>query len=67
MMHASAQHNAGGKDFIEGMNPNSLKVVIAKVEPSLAAARATTSSSLSATAALWRIGWIMRMGNRCLI
>lgn len=30
-----AQPDAGGKDFIEGLNPNSLKVVTAIVEPSL--------------------------------
>ena len=34
------QPDAGGKDFIEGLNPNSLKVVTAFVEPSLAAAKA---------------------------
>jgi glutaminyl-tRNA synthetase len=28
--------DAGGKDFIENLNPNSLKVVTAIVEPSLA-------------------------------
>ena len=32
--------DAGGKDFIEGLNPNSLKVVTAFVEPSLASAKA---------------------------
>ncbi len=31
-----AQPDAGGKDFIESLNPNSLKVVTAFVEPSLA-------------------------------
>ncbi len=31
-----AQPDAGGKDFIESLNPNSLKVVSAIVEPSLA-------------------------------
>ena len=31
---------AGGKDFIENLNPNSLKVLNALVEPSLAAAKA---------------------------
>jgi glutaminyl-tRNA synthetase len=31
-----AQPDAGGKDFIEGLNPNSLKIVNAIVEPSLA-------------------------------
>ncbi|MBL8370640.1 MAG: hypothetical protein JNK28_04545 [Burkholderiaceae bacterium] len=31
--------DAGGKDFIEALNPDSLKVVTAYVEPSLAAAR----------------------------
>ena len=31
-----ARPDAGGKDFIESLNPNSLKVVTAIVEPSLA-------------------------------
>jgi glutaminyl-tRNA synthetase len=31
-----AQPDAGGKDFIESLNPNSLKVITAMVEPSLA-------------------------------
>ncbi len=31
--------DAGGKDFIEALNPDSLKVVTAYVEPSLAAAK----------------------------
>jgi glutaminyl-tRNA synthetase len=35
-----AQPDAGGKDFIESLNPNSLKVAAAIVEPSLAAAKA---------------------------
>jgi len=35
-----AQPDAGGKDFIESLNPNSLKVVTAIVEPSLANATA---------------------------
>jgi glutaminyl-tRNA synthetase len=35
-----AQPDAGGKDFIESLNPNSLKVVTAIVEPSLANAQA---------------------------
>ncbi len=34
------QPDAGGKDFIESLNPNSLKVVRAIVEPSLASAKA---------------------------
>ena len=34
-----AQPDAGGKDFIESLNPDSLKVVTAFVEPSLAKAR----------------------------
>ncbi len=34
-----AQPDAGGKDFIESLNPDSLKVVTAYVEPSLAAAK----------------------------
>ncbi|MDP3616865.1 MAG: glutamine--tRNA ligase, partial [Rhodoferax sp.] len=39
-LFTDAQPDAGGKDFIEGLNPNSLKVVTAFVEPSLAAAKA---------------------------
>ena len=35
-----AQPDAGGKDFIENLNPNSLKVVTAFVEPSLATSKA---------------------------
>ena len=35
-----AQPDAGGKDFIESLNPNSLKVITAIVEPSLANAEA---------------------------
>ncbi len=34
-----AQPDAGGKDFIEALNPDSLKVVTAYVEPSLATAK----------------------------
>ena len=34
-----AHPDAGGKDFIEALNPNSLKVVTAYVEPSLATAK----------------------------
>ena len=39
-MFTDAQPDAGGKDFIEGLNPNSLNVVAAFVEPSLASAKA---------------------------
>ena len=35
-----AQPDAGGKDFIENLNPNSLKIVTAFVEPSLATSKA---------------------------
>ena len=34
-----AQPDAGGKDFLESLNPDRLKVVTAYVEPSLAAAK----------------------------
>ncbi len=37
-LFSDANPDAGGKDFIEALNPNSLKVVTAYVEPSLAAA-----------------------------
>ena len=39
-LFTDAQPDAGGKDFIEGLNPNSLKVIQAIVEPSLATANA---------------------------
>ncbi len=35
-----AQPDAGGKDFIESLNPNSLRVITAIVEPSLANSKA---------------------------
>ena len=38
-LFSDAQPDAGGKDFIESLNPNSLKVVTAMVEPSLASAQ----------------------------
>ena len=37
-LFADPQPDAGGKDFLAALNPNSLKVVTAYVEPSLAAA-----------------------------
>jgi len=37
-LFSDPQPDAGGKDFIEALNPNSLKVVTAYVEPSLASA-----------------------------
>ena len=37
-LFSDEQPDAGGKDFIESLNPNSLKVVTAIVEPSLASA-----------------------------
>ena len=39
-LFVEAHPEAGGKDFIENLNPNSLKVLNAFVEPSLAAAKA---------------------------
>ncbi len=35
-LFSDAQPDAGGKDFLESLNPNSLKIVTAIVEPSLA-------------------------------
>ncbi|WP_342618211.1 glutamine--tRNA ligase/YqeY domain fusion protein [Rhodoferax sp. GW822-FHT02A01] len=35
-LFSDAQPDAGGKDFLESLNPNSLKVITAIVEPSLA-------------------------------
>ncbi len=37
-MPSRTQPDAGGKNFIESLNPNSLKVVTAIVEPSLVSA-----------------------------
>ena len=39
-LFTEAHPDAGGKDFIEGLNPDSLKTVTAYVEPSLATAKA---------------------------
>ncbi len=39
-LFVEAHSEAGGKDFIENLNPNSLQVLKAFVEPSLAAAKA---------------------------
>ena len=38
-LFSEAQPDAGGKDFLAALNPNSLKTVTAYVEPSLASAR----------------------------
>jgi glutaminyl-tRNA synthetase len=38
-LFADAHPDAGGKDFLQALNPDSLKVVTAYVEPSLAAAQ----------------------------
>jgi glutaminyl-tRNA synthetase len=38
-LFAEAHPDAGGKDFLQSLNPDSLKVVTAYVEPSLAAAQ----------------------------
>jgi glutaminyl-tRNA synthetase len=38
-LFADAHPDAGGKDFLQSLNPDSLKVVTAYVEPSLAAAQ----------------------------
>jgi glutaminyl-tRNA synthetase len=38
-LFADAHPDAGGKDFLQSLNPESLKVVTAYVEPSLAAAQ----------------------------
>ncbi len=38
-LFTEAQPDAGGRDFIESLNPDSLKTVTAYVEPSLASAK----------------------------
>jgi glutaminyl-tRNA synthetase len=60
------QPGAGEKDFLEELNPDSLKVVTTYVEPSLAARSRTRSSSSSGTGTSWRTARTMRRGNgRC--
>lgn len=39
-LFAAARPDSGGKDFLTSLNPNSLKVIQAVVEPSLASAKA---------------------------
>jgi glutaminyl-tRNA synthetase len=39
-LFSDAQPDAGGKDYLESLNPDSLKTVTAYVEPSLANAKA---------------------------
>jgi glutaminyl-tRNA synthetase len=41
-LFTEAQPDAGGRDFLEAMNPNSLRVVQAYLEPSLAQVTADT-------------------------
>ncbi len=49
-LFTDAQPDAGGKDYLALLNPNSLKVVTAYVEPSLASAQPDDNSSSSALA-----------------
>ena len=48
-LFVKAHPEAGGKDFIENLNPNSLKVLNAFVEPSLAAAKADDKFEFAAS------------------
>jgi glutaminyl-tRNA synthetase len=64
-LFTDAQPDAGGKDFLALLNPDSLKVVTAYVEPSLAAAQAETSSSSSASATSSPTARITRRPSRC--
>jgi hypothetical protein len=50
----NAHADAGGKDSIESLNPNSLKIVTAIVEPSLTNAKPDDNSSLSSRVTLRR-------------
>ena len=61
-----AYPEAGGKDFVENVNLNSLKVLNGVLKPSLAAARQTTNFSLSGTGTLWLIEWTIRLKSWCL-
>jgi len=66
-LFANAHPDAGVKDFLQSLNPDSLKVVTAYVEHHWPLRSRTRSSSLSALGALWRIAWIMwREPSRCL-
>ncbi len=60
-LFTEAQPDAGGKDFIESLNPDSLKVVTGvSWSRHWPAPRPTTSSSLSGTATLWPTAWTTR-------
>ena len=58
---ATPQPDAGGKDFIENLNPNRLKVMTAFVEPSLASAKADDTFQFERHGYFVAAGWIMRL------
>jgi hypothetical protein len=65
---APAQPAEAGTDFIEDLNPNSLKVISAFVEPSLASTKADDKfqiERLSGMGTLWRTGWKIGLRSRC--
>ena len=66
-LFSEAQPDAGGRDFIESLNPDSLKVPSRpSSSPHWPAPCRTRSSSSSGTGTSWRTGWITWRGrNRC--
>jgi glutaminyl-tRNA synthetase len=55
LFHRRRSPTPNGKDFLESLNPDSLKVVTAYVEPSLAkAAKPDEKFQFERTATLWR-------------
>jgi glutaminyl-tRNA synthetase len=65
-LFVEAHPEAGGKDFLEKLNPNRLKVLKAFVEPSLAAAKGDDKFQFERHGYFWLIGGIMLPGSRCL-
>jgi hypothetical protein len=55
--------DAGGKDFLQSLNPDSLKVVMAYVVPSLTGAQQGQKFQFERWGALWRGAMIM-WGNK---
>ncbi len=56
-LFSEPQPDAGGKDFLEALNPNSLKVITAYMEPHWLLRSRRRSSSSSGSGMLRQTGW----------
>jgi len=63
-LFAVAQPDTTEKNFLEELNPDSLKVVTAYVEPSLAMAKGDDKFQFERHGTSCRIGRIIRLGER---